>query len=63
VPRRVVVLARDRAQVDDLEVFGQREHDAIDVGQLVAGRVHEDAVRIALERPGRRVDRRHRLPG
>ncbi len=32
VPRGIVVLAGDGAQVDDLEVLGQREHDLVDVG-------------------------------
>ena len=58
-----VVLAGNGPQVEHLQVLRQRQHDLIDIGQLVAGRVHPDAVGIALQHPGGRVDRRHRLPG
>ena len=62
VPRRVVVLPRDRAQVQHFKILRERQHDLVDVGELIACRIDEDAVRVALERPRRRVDRRHRLP-
>ena len=62
MPRRVVVLAGDRAQVQNFEVLGERQHDLVHVGKLVARRIDEHAVRVALERPRRRVYRRRRLP-
>ena len=49
-----VVLAGDRAQVQDLEVLGQRHDHAVDVGQLIALGVDRPVVRIALHHPGRR---------
>ena len=58
-----VVLAGDRAQVDELQVLPEGHPDAVDVGELVAFRVHPDAVGVALQDPRRRVDRRHGLPG
>src|SRR3546814_7125810 len=58
VPGLEVVLARDRPEVDDLEVLGERQDDLVDVRELVPRGVHEDAVRVALERPDRCGDRR-----
>ena len=54
----LIVLAGDRAQVDDLEVLGQRELHLVDIGQLVAVGIDRVVVRIALQHPDRRVDRR-----
>ena len=58
-----VVLARDRAQVQDLEVLGERHDHAVDVGQLVAFGVDRPVVGIALHHPGRVVDRLDGPPG
>ena len=63
VPLLQVVLAGDGAQVQDLEVLGQRELHPVDVGQLVALGVDRPVEGVALEHPGRRVDRLDRLPG
>ena len=56
-----VVLAGHRAQVQHLEVLGQRHDDAVEVGELVARGVDRPVVRVALHDPGRAVDRLHRL--
>ncbi len=62
MPLLPVVLTRDRPQVEDFQILGERQHHPVDVGQLVARRVHEDAVGIALERPRGLVDGRHSFP-
>ena len=58
-----VVLPGDRPQVDGLQALAQRHLDPVDVGELVAGGIHPDAVRVPLEDEARRVDRGRRLPG
>ena len=52
-----VVVAGDRAQVQDLEVLGQRHDHAVEIGQLVARGVDRPVVGVALHHPGRVVDR------
>ena len=62
VPLLDVVLAGNRPQVGDFDVFGQRHRDPVDVRKLVPRGVDGPEVRIAFHRPRRRVDRGHGLP-
>ena len=57
-----VVGARHGAQVEHLEVLGERHDDLVDVGKLVTLGVDRVIEGIALHHPGRRVDRPHRAP-
>ena len=52
-----VIFPSDGAQVEDFRILRQRHDDAIDVGQLIAGGVDGVIIGIALQYPGRGVDR------
>ena len=58
----LVVFPGHRAKVDDLEVLRKRELDAVEIGQLVAGRIDGIVVRVAFQQPDRGVDRSHGAP-
>src|SRR6202171_3212320 len=50
-PLHVVVLAGDRPQIDDLRIFGKRELNLVEIGQLVALRVSGPERGITLKTP------------
>ncbi len=61
--RLVIVLARNRPQIVNFDVFKHGQDHFVDIGKLIPCRVDKHAVRIALQHPSRLPNRAHRLPG